>query len=419
MNIYLESIGCKLNQSEIEGVARTLHHAGHRVVYDPVEADICLFNSCAVTGIAAKKTRQALRRLVRQNPAAEVVVMGCYGELWPEQLSDIAGVRVLAGPDVKGNIVPALGIPAESALEEPLARRRTRAFVKVQDGCNNHCTYCVVRIARGRERSRPLDEILREIEQLAGEGVQEIVLTGVHVGAYGHDLGLDLIGLARAILDLGNVPRLRLSSIEPWHLQARFLDLWDDRRLCRHLHLPLQSGCDATLRRMGRRYTTEEFGMLVAQARARIPDLAITTDVMVGFPGETDAEFAESLRFVECMEFSRLHVFRYSRRPGTVAASLPDQVSGEISSRRSNLMQECGAILDRRFRKSVLGKTFPVLWETWDPATSCCSGLTDNYVRVVIESDENLHNQIRMVRLTHLKDGDAVSGELAGGSELI
>ena len=189
MNVYLESIGCKLNQSEIESVARSLHHAGHRVVYDPIEADICLFNSCAVTGTAARKTRQALRRLARQNPRAEIVAMGCYVELWPDQLSEIDGVRLLAGPDVKANVLHALGLPAGAADGEPLARRRTRAFVKVQDGCNNHCTYCVVRIARGRERSRPLDDILAEIAQLAGEGVQEIVLTGVHVGAYGHDRG--------------------------------------------------------------------------------------------------------------------------------------------------------------------------------------------------------------------------------------
>ena len=345
--------------------------------------------------------------------------MGCYVELWPEQLTAIDGVRVLAGPEVKANILPALGIPVEGIVAGSPARQRTRAFVKVQDGCNNHCTYCVVCIARGRERSRPLEDILAEIAQLAGEGVQEIVLTGVHVGAYGHDLGLDLVDLVRAILDSGRVPRLRLSSIEPWHLHSRFLDLWMDQRLCRHLHLPLQSGCDATLRRMGRRYTTEEVSRLVTGARNRIPDLAITTDVMVGFPGETEAEFAESLRFVERMQFSRLHIFRYSRRPGTAAANFPDQVLSEISSKRSDLMGECGDQLGRCFRESMLGKTFPVLWETRDDAGGCWSGLTDNYIRVSIESDANLHNQISMVRLIHLEDGEAVRGALPETAELI
>ena len=412
MNVYLESIGCKLNQSEIESVARSLHHAGHRVVYDPVEADICLFNSCAVTQTAAKKTRQALRRLARQNPQAVVVAMGCYVELWPEQLGEIEGIRLLAGPDVKTDILHALGLSAGPAAGEPLARRRTRAFVKVQDGCDNHCTYCVVRIARGRERSRPLDDILAEIGQLAGEGVQEIVLTGVHVGAYGHDRGLDLVALVRAILDAGTTPRLRLSSIEPWHLQPRFLELWQDPRLCRHLHLPLQSGCDATLQRMGRRYTAAEFARLVEQARARIADLAVTTDVMVGFPGETDAEFAESLRFVEQIGFSRLHVFRYSRRPGTPAARLPDQVPAEVSGRRSDQMQELGARLGQRVRETMLGRVFPVLWETRDEAGGRWSGLTDNYVRVVLESDADLHNQIDRVRLVRLEEDDAVYGEV-------
>jgi threonylcarbamoyladenosine tRNA methylthiotransferase MtaB len=412
MNVYLESIGCKLNQSEIEQMARRLHHAGHRVVYDPVEADICLFNSCAVTQTAARKTRQALRRLARQNPQAEVVAMGCYVELWPDQIREIEGVRLLAGPDAKAHVLHALGLPIDAPTGEPLARRRTRAFVKVQDGCDNHCTYCVVRIARGRERSRPLDDILTEIAHLAGEGVQEIVLTGVHVGAYGHDRGSDLVDLVRAILDLGGVRRLRLSSIEPWHLQPVFLDLWQDERLCRHLHLPLQSGCDATLRRMGRRYATGEFARVVEQARARIPDLAITTDVMVGFPGETDEEFAASLRFVEQIGFSRLHVFRYSRRPGTPAASFPDQTPAAVSGRRSDQMQKVGNWLSRRFREGMLGRTLPVLWETRDGAAGRWSGLTDNYVRVVMESNADRHNQIDMVRLMRLEGDDAMYGEL-------
>ena len=225
--------------------------------------------------------------------------------------------------------------------------------------------------------------------------------------------GLDLVDLVRAILDAGDIPRLRLSSIEPWHLQLRFLELWQDSRLCRHLHLPLQSGCDATLQRMGRRYTAGEFAHLVGQARERMPDLAITTDVMVGFPGETDEEFAESLRFVEQVGFSRLHVFRYSRRPGTPAARFPDQMPAPISSQRSVQMQELGNRLGQCFRERMLGRVFPVLWETCDEIAGCWSGLTDNYVRVALQSDADLHNQIHAVRLIRLEGDDAVYGEPA------
>jgi len=411
MNVYLDSIGCKLNQSEIENMSRTLHHAGHWVVYDPIEADICLFNSCAVTHTAARKTRKALRRLARQNPSARVVVLGCYAELWPEQMADIEGVDILAGPNVKENILQALELPAGTDTNTPLHRRRTRSFVKVQDGCNDHCTYCVVRIARGRERSRPLPDILEEIQELVDAGLQEIVLTGVHVGAYGHDLGLDLSALVRAILDRIDLARLRLSSIEPWHLEPQFLDLWNDSRLCRHLHLPLQSGCDATLRRMGRRYTAREFRGLVERAQARIPDLAVTTDVMVGFPGETDREFEESLRFVEGVGFSRLHVFRYSPRPGTPAATYAAQVPADISAARGETMQTIGEVLGRRFRERLLGQELPVLWETCDATTGWWSGLTDNYVRVVTESALALHNRIITTRLLHL-DGTTIGGVL-------
>jgi len=411
MNVYVESLGCKLNQSESEGMARALQRAGHRVVYDPAEADICIVNSCAVTHVAARKTRQALRRLASHNPTARLAVVGCYADLWPAELSQIAGVQVLAGA-AKDAIVQSLGLAAGEAAAS-LSRPRTRAFVKVQDGCDNACTYCVVRLARGRERSRPLTDILDEVRELRAAGVQEIVLTGVHVGAYGRDLGLDLADLVRAILERTDLPRLRLSSIEPWHLQERFLDLWREPRLCRHLHLPLQSGCDATLRRMGRRYTAAEFAALVAAARARIPDLGLTTDVMVGFPGETDEEFDISRRFVERIGFSRLHVFRYSPRPGTPAARFAGQVPPAVSAARSDAMLAAGEQGSRAFRLSLLGQTLSVLWESREADTGEWVGLTDNYVRVRTRSDEELHNRIAPARLLELA-GEDVRGVLAG-----
>ncbi len=403
MKVYLESLGCKLNQSELERMARQLQRAGHMVVDSPAEADVCILNSCAVTHIAARKTRQALRGMRRANPRARLAVVGCYAQLWPAELSAIEGVEVIGHAAAKEDIVTALGLPAEpTAPAGPPARRRTRAFVKVQDGCNNRCTYCVVRLARGPERSRPLSEILDEVRALAGEGIREIVLTGVHVGAYGRDLGLDLVDLVRGILNEANIARLRLSSIEPWHLEERFFELWQDPRLCRHLHLPLQSGCDATLRRMGRRYTSAEFARLVDMARERIPDVAITTDVMVGFPGETDEEFAQSLAFIERMGFAHIHVFRYSPRAGTPAASFPGQVPAEVSAARSDAVIAVGEASSQAFRRRFLGRRMSVLWESRDPENGLWSGLTDHYIRVWMASEEDLHNRLMDVELVEL-----------------
>lgn len=415
MKVYLESLGCKLNQSELERMARQLQDAGHLVVDSPAEADVCVLNSCAVTHIAARKTRQALRGIRRANPRARLVVVGCYAQLWPAELSAIEGVEVIGHAAAKEDIAAALGLPAEPIRPAgPPARRRTRAFVKVQDGCNNRCTYCVVRLARGPERSRPLEDILQEVRALAGEGVQEIVLTGVHVGAYGRDLGLDLVDLVHGILNEANIARLRLSSIEPWHLEERFFDLWRDPRLCRHLHLPLQSGCDATLRRMGRRYTTAEFARLVEMARERIPDVAITTDVMVGFPGETDEEFAQSLAFVERMGFARIHVFRYSPRQGTPAASFPGQVPAEVSAARSDAVIAAAEASSQAFRRRFLGRVMSVLWENRDPENGLWSGLTDNYIRVWMASGEDLHNRLMDVELVELC-GEGMLGRPAAG----
>lgn len=412
MKVYLESLGCKLNQSELEHMTRQLQSAGHLVVDSPAEADVCVLNSCAVTHIAARKTRQALRGMRRANPRARLAVVGCYAQLWPAELASIEGVEVIGHAAAKEDIAAALGLPKEPVSPaRPPARRRTRAFVKVQDGCNNRCTYCVVRLARGPERSRPLPEILEEVRALAGEGIQEIVLTGVHVGAYGRDLGLDLVDLVQGILSQTDIARLRLSSIEPWHLEERFFDLWKDPRLCRHLHLPLQSGCDATLRRMGRRYTTAEFARRAEKARGYIPDVAITTDVMVGFPGETEEEFAQSLAFVERMGFARIHVFRYSPRSGTPAASFSDQVPAEVSAARSDAMIAVGKISGRAFRQRFIGRAMPVLWENLEPESGLWSGLTDNYIRVWMPSSEDLHNRLMDVELVALED-DGMLGRL-------
>jgi len=418
VRIYVGSLGCKLNQSEMDDLAARLAEGGHQVVATPADAELCVLNTCAVTHVAAQKSRQALRRLHRENPTARLVATGCYAELTPAEVRDLPGVELVVGNRDKERLAALLGAaapPREPPVEKP--RLRTRAFVKIQDGCDNACTYCVIRLARGPQRSRPPEEVVADVQAHLEAGHREIVLTGVHLGAYGHDqegdLGTDLWGLVVRLLAETAVPRLRLSSIEPWDLPARALRLWDNPRLCRHLHLPLQSGCDATLRRMNRRYTAADFAALVAAARTAIPDLALTSDVIVGFPGETDAEFTESLTFVQAMGFARLHVFPYSPRPGTPAARMPCQISPPRKEERARAMRDVAAAAGRAFRRQWVGRTMEVLWESSRPGERgpVWSGLTDNYVRVYTASPVGLSGTLTPTRLVALA-GDGLWGEV-------
>ena len=429
MRVYLESVGCKLNQSEIEALARGFVQAGHQLAQASEEADLCVVNTCTVTRVADKKSRQLIRRLRRANPTARLIVTGCYAEMSPKELRAIDGIDLIVGNEDKEQLVElAEGLGRESgSLKAPtsnfqlpipnfqaLPLGHTRAFVKIQDGCNNRCAYCIVSLARGRERSRPRREILAEIEALVAAGYKEVVLTGVHIGGYGRDLDTSLGQLVEDILTETAVPRLRLSSIEPWELERSLLHLWENPRLCRHLHLPLQSGCDATLQRMRRRYTTSQYARLVATARRLIPDLAVTTDVIVGFPstglrtgpGEMAEEFAASLSFVGEMEFARIHVFKYSPRPGTAAAEMPYQVPYAEKKRRSETMLELARRSSQRFWHKFLGRRMEVLWETLcRDDKQAWSGLTDNYIRVIASSELNLANTITSAKLVGLVKG--------------
>jgi threonylcarbamoyladenosine tRNA methylthiotransferase MtaB len=293
-------------------------------------------------------------------------------------------------------------LPGRPPASSDATISRTRPLVKIQDGCDNACTYCIVHILRGRQRSRPRKEILAEVAGWVRQGYHEVVLTGVHVGSYGQDSGDSLIGLVRTILSDSPPDRLRLSSIEPWDLTPEFFTLWEDPRLCRHLHLPLQSGCDATLRRMNRHYTAAQFAALMTQARRAMPGLAVTTDIIVGFPGETEDEFETSVAYVEQMAFARAHVFPYSERPGTPAATMPDQVELQLRRRRAKRMREVAGRGSEMFRRQFLGRTLLVLWET-RLADGWWSGLTDNYIRVYAKSEEDLANALRPTRLTGLQ----------------
>jgi threonylcarbamoyladenosine tRNA methylthiotransferase MtaB len=420
MRIYLESIGCRLNQSEIETLARQFRQAGHEIVGSAADADMCVVNTCAVTHEASRSSRTLIRRLNRGNPDADIVATGCYAHLSPQAVGMLPGVGQVIDNLDKERLVPLVlddDVPVEVYENEPLSREffagalgRTRAFVKVQDGCDNRCTFCVTTLARGKGRSRPAADVIREIQGLTAAGYNEAVLTGVHLGSYGYDRDEHdgLAHLVRSVLEHTDIARLRLSSLEPWDLMPEFFDLWQNQRLCRHLHLPLQSGCDATLKRMVRRTNQAAFRQLVQAARARIPDLAISTDLITGFPGETDEEFEISYAFVREMDFMKLHVFRYSRRTGTAAARMPGQVADEVKKARSARLLALSDESGQRFFERFVGRPMPVLWEQITGASEAGfhnSGLTDNYIRVEMDARAALTNTITIVRCVGVVNG--------------
>ncbi len=423
MQVRLESIGCRLNIGEIEAIARNLAEAGHRVVGPGTKAGLCILNTCTVTAIASRKSRQLIRQLKRANPSAAVIVTGCDAELARAEMVEI-GVDLVVGNADKDRLLQLA--EAEGLLGEPRTdadgqvlfelgdTARTRAFLKVQDGCDNRCTFCVITIARGAGRSVSPEEAVFEVQRLQRLGYREIVLSGVHLGSYGHDLGdrSGLRHLVERILSETDVERLRLSSLEPWDLDSGFFEVFSDPRLLPHIHLPLQSGCDETLKRMARRTSRAGFSTLVADARRAVPGLAVSTDIIVGFPGETDQEFERSIELVEELAFSRLHIFRYSRRDGTLAAGMPAQVPGPVAQERSRRMHALGADLERRFNAALVGRTCDVLWETAEDHGEALrwSGLTPNYVRVTAttQHDEDLLNTITPTEITKVAPGGVV-----------
>jgi len=423
VQVRLESIGCRLNIGEIEAMARGLAKAGHRVVGPGTPAEICILNTCTVTSIASRKSRQLIRQLKKNNPSAAVIVTGCDAELAPSEMVEI-GVDLVVGnadkerllelAEAEGLLDSASIDPDDLKLFEPGDSTRTRAFLKVQDGCDNRCTFCVITIARGAGRSVRADAVIEELNELHRLGYREVVLSGVHLGSYGHDLG-DQRGLQRLVeraLAETAVERLRLSSLEPWDLDAEFFEIFSNPRLLPHLHLPLQSGCDETLKRMARRTSRREFSALVRDARRAVPGLAISSDIIVGFPGETKEEFEESITLVEELAFSRLHIFRYSRREGTPAEKMTAQVPGPVAQERSRRMHALAADLEHRFNSVLVGHTVDVLWETaedhWDILR--WSGLTPNYVRVTATTtpDEDLMNIATPTEIVEVVPGGVV-----------
>jgi threonylcarbamoyladenosine tRNA methylthiotransferase MtaB len=429
--VALDFLGCKVNQAENEEFAQQLQSAGYTLVAPEETADVYILNTCTITHVADRKARLLIHQMVRRNPETFIIVTGCYPSVDPEAISVIEGVDLVVPNAEKSRIVDIVKqkVPVDSAPlpDQPTDSARlwgedagqhhapldrTRAMLKVQDGCENFCTYCIVPLARGCVRSLPIDSVLSAVDWRVALGFQEIVLTGIALGSYGREWPASqrphaLRRLVESILNHTHVPRLRLSSVEPESLDPGLLALWGNRRFCRHLHLPLQSGCDDTLKRMGRRYRIRDFADLVEHARAAAPDAAITTDIITGFPGETEDEFRQSYAFAREMRFARIHVFRFSARRGTPAVRLPGSVPELAKKQRAAQMIALSQESGDDFRHRFLDQSRDVLWEERWPSGGISStdqeswwtGLTDNYMRVYARSRSDLHNRISNVRL--------------------
>ncbi|MFP3975245.1 MAG: tRNA (N(6)-L-threonylcarbamoyladenosine(37)-C(2))-methylthiotransferase MtaB [Dehalococcoidia bacterium] len=396
-SVAIETIGCKLNQAESESLARGFVQAGFNVVSPYDLPDVYILNTCTVTHVADRKCRQRLRFFRRLNPDALIVALGCYVDRDPRldhvEAGDSHFWRI--GNDGKHSVVEMLAnrfhdsIDGSCGLGEERAPSRTRSLVRIQEGCNQQCSYCIVPSVRGRERSVPESRVVDEVKARVSEGYNEVILTGTRVGTYEGDGGLE--GLIRRILEETSMPRIRLSSLQPQELSSSLLDLWEDNRLCRHLHLALQSGSDSVLKRMGRGYSIPQYRETVNWIRDAFPDMAITTDVVVGFPGESEEEFEESYRFCDEIGFARLHVFPYSVRPGTRAARMDGKVSEKVKKGRVKQMLDLAGRSARDFRRSFSGTVRPVLWEERN-SNGCWIGYTDNYIKVKTGSECYLGN---------------------------
>ncbi len=413
--VALDSLGCKLNQAETELLAKQFTEAGYRLVSPADEADVYILNTCTVTHIADRKSRHWLRLAHRRNPDARLVATGCYAERAPQELAQIEGVGLVLSNEQKSHLLQLLEktgclsclacVQGDSTSSSRIDFR-TRALVKVQDGCNNLCSYCIVPLVRGREKSLPVDQVVAEVRHRIANGYKEVVLTGVKIGSYSYN-GVNLRELLEHILAETDIARLRFSSLQPQEISTELIRLWRDNRLCRHFHLSLQSGSDSVLNRMKRRYSISDYLRSVSLIRALVPEAAITTDVIVGFPGETSAEFEQSYKLCQRLGFARIHVFPYSPREGTQASQMPNQVEDRVKKQRSQRMLALAKESAQGFRQQFSGKAMPTLWEKETDGT--WSGYTDNYIKVYTKSNRDLANKLLSVKLTKVR-GDGVWG---------
>lgn len=436
LKVAFTTLGCKVNQYESEAMASLFRQHQYEIVDFDEQADVYVINTCTVTHLGNKKSRQLIRRANKMNPQAVVAVMGCYAQTAPGEILDIPGVDIVVGTRDRNRLVELVeqvkqehkqinavtDIMQVTEFEElPLVYQtgRSRAFVKIQEGCNNYCSYCIIPYARGPLRSRSMNSILAEVKQRAMEGYQEVVLTGICIGTYGRDQANDT-SLAKLITELVQIPelhRLRLGSIEPTDFTPDLLQaIQQSPKVCRHLHIPLQNGNDYVLQAMNRKYNTKEYAQLVGYIRYLIPDIAITTDVIVGFPGETQEHFNRTYSFIAGMEFADLHVFKYSPRQGTKGAAMAEQVAAEEKEARSHKLISLGKELAKEYAIAYMGEIVEVIVEQAVGNTpGYMEGVADNYLRVVFAATEELKGALANVRLVEMRD-DVLYGEVLSTS---
>ncbi len=422
------TLGCKVNQYDSDAMRTLFIKNGYKVAESDTPADVYVVNTCSVTSIGDRKSRQMVRRIRRENPGAVIAVAGCYAQLAPEVFEKMGNVDVIVGMQNRSRIVEYVEKAARSnavlnEVRDVMAVKdfenltvdaegevKTRAFIKVQEGCDNYCTFCIIPYARGRLKSRKQKDAIEEIKHLVDRGYREVVLTGIHLGNYGKDLhdGTSLSSLVNELLKIPDLLRIRLGSIESVELSEELIHLMNSEpRVCRHLHLPIQSGSDDVLRAMNRHYRLAEYKNLIADLRKRIPDLALTTDLIVGFPGETEENFKETLATLEELKFSAIHIFPYSQRTGTPAATYPNQVLPEIKKERVHRVQALEKKLSEAYRRRFLGKSVRVLPE--EEKHGCFEGLSDEYIRVYLKGEGIERGKIYSVKINSLTE-DGLSG---------
>lgn len=422
------TLGCKVNTYETEGMKRIFEENGYEVVDFGALADVCVINTCTVTHLSDKKSRQMIRRARRINPNAIVAAVGCYAQVAPDEVSNIEGVNLVIGNNHKADIVRLVNEASHNTQKTEVSERkclsgyeklwidsyseRIRAILKIQDGCDQFCSYCIIPYARGNVRSRNSEDIINEARRLSENGFTEIVLTGIHLTSYGKDTGDEsLVNVLCNLNSLKGIKRIRLGSIEPLYMSQELIHTLSGlEKLCPHFHLSLQSGCDETLMRMNRRYTTSEYMDIVNNIRKNFLNAAITTDIMVGFPGETEEEFKKTCSFVEKVGFSQAHIFQYSIRKGTKAAGMPNQISPEIKEKRSKILIDICEKSKNNYRDQYLGKVMEVLFE--NEKESLWEGHTVNYIPVRVASKTPLSGTICSVKLIE-KRGDFVLGQIS------
>ncbi|MEN8098103.1 MAG: tRNA (N(6)-L-threonylcarbamoyladenosine(37)-C(2))-methylthiotransferase MtaB [Chloroflexota bacterium] len=415
MRVFLTTLGCRVNQAELDSFAQELIAAGHIPVSSPDAADVCVINTCAVTTESERKSRQRIRWMKRSNGDARMLVTGCYATLAPTSIRDIAIDLECVPNTEKPQLLGYLPQPDVVAEMCPTTYRgRTRAFVKVQDGCDNHCTYCITRIARGKSKSHTVREVINEVQNLVEKEYNEVILCGIDLGSYRDPgSGAKLTQLLSELIAQTPIERIRLSSLEPWSVTPDLLDMFTHERVCPSLHLPLQSGSKRILERMARKTSPEEYTELAIHAKSTIPDLSLSTDLITGFPDETDQDHSDTVDLVKRVGFSHIHVFPFSPRPGTAAANYPNRVENTLIRKRSSQLREIGKQQSEFFAETYLHQTLEILWESPTVIEDKCywKGHSKNNILCLLRSDDDMRNRVTPA-MAHKRKGSSLVVQL-------